>query len=488
MIGADFIHRRIAPLHNKGRPAWDFRNAADIMRLRPGLKHSFTVPKHAHFCQRLFQLKVDEAGGVERTGKAGKAGKSLFGLPTGVVPLSNNSCQTAIIAMMPVFNAHGLDPTWAEPQAELVQAFFDNLSERYVRDKPRLIHPTTEAELAYIAATAEEAGLAEEAGSFGIVEDEADAAAEEEFAEWTGSTREPSGGGAGAPLVEEVVEESAGEETEADDSSAPGRKRVLRQASSGEPVRPGGTTQPQQAQAQPMRQTRAAVAKKVAVAASSSSKRRRTPSPSPPLVDAAPVADFDLGSFNPKKKRRPAEEDDDMETLAQRAAKRAKASTGDKPPASTARTPVLVEISPDNSPRRSPRFSPQHEFIIHSSSAGVGARVLGANLAGFAGGERQQEEPLRAALGMPPPSTTPPRGASPARAPTAEPTRMEEEGADMGTDPPSTDQEDIDTVIEEVAKDAEAEAMKIAAVEAAKKPAGVTDEAVAGEAGKGPTE
>ena len=113
MIGADFIRRRIAPLHNKGRPAWDFRNVADIMRPRPGLNHNFTVVYHAHLCQRLFQLKVDEVGRVERTGKAEKTGKSdsLFGLPAGVVPLSNNSCLTAIIAMMTVFNAHGLDST-----------------------------------------------------------------------------------------------------------------------------------------------------------------------------------------------------------------------------------------------------------------------------------------------------------------------------------------------------------------------------------------
>ena len=113
------------------------------------------------------------------------------------------------------------------------------------------------------------------------------------------------------PLVEEAVKESAEEKTEADDSSAPGRKRVLRWASFGKPVRPGRTTQRQQAQAQPERQTRAAVAKKKAAsAASSSSKRRRTPSPSPPLADAAPEAVFDLGSFSPKRKRRPAEEDE----------------------------------------------------------------------------------------------------------------------------------------------------------------------------------
>ena len=79
MIGADFLRRRIAPLHNKGRPAWLFRNAADIMRLRTGLKHNFTVMGHAHFCQRIFQLDVFSDGRAERTGKAAKAGKVVKG-------------------------------------------------------------------------------------------------------------------------------------------------------------------------------------------------------------------------------------------------------------------------------------------------------------------------------------------------------------------------------------------------------------------------
>ena len=94
------------------------------MRLRPGLKHNFTVMGHTHFCQRLFQLDVFSDGRVERTGKAAKAGKvikgDLFGLPPGVFPLSNNSCQSAILDMMPVFNAHGLNPSSAEPPAHEV--------------------------------------------------------------------------------------------------------------------------------------------------------------------------------------------------------------------------------------------------------------------------------------------------------------------------------------------------------------------------------
>ena len=103
MIGADFIRHRITPLHNKGRPTWLFRNAADFM-----------VMGHAHFCQRLFHLDVNHDGRAARTCKAAKAGKvakgPFFGLLAGVVPLSNNSRQSDIIAMMPEFNAHGLVP------------------------------------------------------------------------------------------------------------------------------------------------------------------------------------------------------------------------------------------------------------------------------------------------------------------------------------------------------------------------------------------
>ena len=98
------------------------------MRLRPGLNYNFTVMQHASLCQKLFQLKVDKASKAEKTDKA----DNPFRLPVGVVPLSNNSCLTSIIAMMPVFNTHILDPTWDEPEAVLVEGFFDNLSEKYV--------------------------------------------------------------------------------------------------------------------------------------------------------------------------------------------------------------------------------------------------------------------------------------------------------------------------------------------------------------------
>ena len=200
MIGADFIRRHIAPLHNKGKPAWLFTNAADIMRLCPGLDHNFTVMGHAHFCQRFFHLDVNRDGEVERSGKAAraaaKAGKvakgPLFKLPARVVPLSNSSRRTDIIAMMPDFNAHGLDPSWVEPEEIQVQESFSTLHEGYVTDEPRLVQDTTQAELDYIAARAVEAELAKEAGSAGGVEDKAAMEAEEkELAQWA----ESAGGG-----------------------------------------------------------------------------------------------------------------------------------------------------------------------------------------------------------------------------------------------------------------------------------------------------
>ena len=102
--------------------------------------------------------------------------------------------------MMPGFNVHGLDPSWAEPPAEKVQEFFDTLSEGYVRDEPLLIQDTTKAELDYIAARAAEADLAKEDGSAGHVEDKAEAAAEEkELAGWAESAGDASSADIGGP-------------------------------------------------------------------------------------------------------------------------------------------------------------------------------------------------------------------------------------------------------------------------------------------------
>ena len=147
MIWADFLRRRIAPLHNKGRPAWLSMNAADIMRLRPGLDHNLTVLRHAYLCQWIFQLEVNDEGEVEQSGKAARAAvkackvakEPVFKLPAGVVLRYNNSCRSEIIAMIPFFNTHGLDLSWVELDELQVQEFFDTLHEGYITTEPWLI-------------------------------------------------------------------------------------------------------------------------------------------------------------------------------------------------------------------------------------------------------------------------------------------------------------------------------------------------------------
>ena len=53
----------------------------------------------------------------------------------------------------------------------------------------------------------------------------------------------------------------------------------------------------------------AAAVKKAAAAGSSLAKRTRTPSPPPPFADTVPAVDFYVGSFSPKRKRKPVEEE-----------------------------------------------------------------------------------------------------------------------------------------------------------------------------------
>lgn len=117
MVGADFLRRRIAPLQNKGRPAWDFKNAIDIMRLHPGLNNNLTVLQHTTLCHALFRPD----------------GKTT--LPARIIPLCNNSALSSIIAMMPECNTHGFVGDWVAPSEERVQKFFDNLTEKAIREE-----------------------------------------------------------------------------------------------------------------------------------------------------------------------------------------------------------------------------------------------------------------------------------------------------------------------------------------------------------------
>ena len=125
--------------------------------------------------------EVEQSGKVARaSAKAGKVDKEpVFKLPAGVVLLSNNSLRSEIIAMMPLFNMHGLDPSWVAPDELKVQEFFDTLHEGYVTAEPRLIQDTSQAELDYIAARVAEGKLPEHAGSACGIEDKAEAEAEE---------------------------------------------------------------------------------------------------------------------------------------------------------------------------------------------------------------------------------------------------------------------------------------------------------------------
>nr|XP_020184739.1 translation initiation factor IF-2-like [Aegilops tauschii subsp. strangulata] len=288
----------------------------------------------AHLCENFAGLKIDKPGkaskkkaGKKKADKAEEVDKP-FKLPAAVVPMCNNSAQTSIIAMMPVFDAHGLDQTWAEPDAARVQEFFNSLSERPICEEKQLVHDTTDEEVAYIANMAEEAALAEAASSAGFQESEA--GAEEDFAEQVESTGERSGTATGGPSAEEADKEAADDTDEEESPEEPPvqgrRKRVLRQSGSSEPVRRAsspkevpvkkatGKAAPRQGgQTQPVRHTRrtTAAAEGAAAAASAAAKRRRSPSP-PLRTDTIPEADYDLSGMSPNR-RGPEEEDEERD-------------------------------------------------------------------------------------------------------------------------------------------------------------------------------
>lgn len=227
--------------------------------------------------------------------------------------------------MMPVFNAHGLDPAWVEPLACEVEEFFTNLVEELDHDEPRLIQDTTQEELDYIATRAVEAELAKLAGDIGGMENEVTVAAEEEeLAEWVKSAKE-AGGASTNPATGGVGEESYNEEVEAGDPSATKKRRVPRRASSSEPVQTGRAEARQGAPGEITRVTRAAAAKNEAamakkkttvakkkMTASSSSKCYRTPSPPPPAGAGTEIS-FDFSSLSLRGKREAVEEKEEDE-------------------------------------------------------------------------------------------------------------------------------------------------------------------------------
>jgi hypothetical protein len=188
-----------------------------VMRLRPGLNNNLTIMQLGALRHRLFQRKDKHK------------------LPAGIIPLCNNSALGSIIATMPMFNAHGLDPTWVEPSAEQAQKFFDNLSERAIREETNLVRATTDEEVAYIATRVEEANLAAEASSVGFTEwetSDAEVILEEDPAGEDKAAGEQSGAAAESSSDEDAAEEQPQEEPPAPKKA----KRVLRKAASGVPA------------------------------------------------------------------------------------------------------------------------------------------------------------------------------------------------------------------------------------------------------------
>nr|XP_040258802.1 tol-Pal system protein TolA-like [Aegilops tauschii subsp. strangulata] len=149
------------------------------MRLRPGLDHNLMVMRHAHLCQRHFQLDMNRDGEVEQSGKA---------------------VRTAVKAGKVAKGAH-----------VQVQEFFDTLHEGCVTAKLGLVQDTSQVELDYIAARAAEAKLTEEASSAGGVEDRAAAEAEEKELAAEAEAKEIATKEAAKGAADDTAKDSAGE-------------------------------------------------------------------------------------------------------------------------------------------------------------------------------------------------------------------------------------------------------------------------------------
>jgi hypothetical protein len=125
-------------------------------------------------------------------------------------------------------------------------------------------------------------------------------------------------------------------------------------------------------------------------------------------------------------------------------AKRAKVSTSepavaieDEPAATTGGTSGTTLPSSESSPR----CSPQRKYSNYFPLAGAGVNIFVADIVGCAGEEQQYEESLGATPDLPPPSVTPPRRSSPARAcsdaPIIEEVPASVETANTGTSGPT---------------------------------------------------
>ena len=280
-VGADFLRRRIAPLQERGRPAWEFKNSADIMRLRPGLNYNFTILELDAMLLELFKRDPQHP----------------FTLARGVVPLCNNSSLDRIRAMMPLCDSHGIVPTWQEPADDIVQAFLDNLEEVSVRanEQKSLTRDTTDEELQRIATRAEEVAAVAAAGVFGFTVEEAEAAEAANLAERAEFIGEEEPAGEEEPEPSESLPQA--------EPPAPPRRRLRRG---------GDAAGRQPGQQPPSRATRSTAASHVAagaphaaaatgagsfrVTATTPAKRARDPTPPPRRTRGEP--DFDLSTLS----------------------------------------------------------------------------------------------------------------------------------------------------------------------------------------------
>src|SRR4051812_18477965 len=268
------------------------------MRLRPGLNFNFTVLELNAMLQELFKYDPQHP--------------EVFRLPRGVVPLCNNSALDRIRAMMPLYDSHGIDPSWLEPTDDVVQAFFDGLVEVPIRsdEQKGLTRDTTDEEIKRIATRLEEAAAAAAAGEFGFTVQEAEAAKAASLAEREdlAGEEEPAGHDAGPSGPAEDTSDSleigssssssSGSLPQAEPPSPPSRR--LRKA--------GDVAERRTSQPPPRRTTRSTAASSVAAeaphaaaatgggasrsTAPAPSKRPRGPTPQPPRAGGGPGFDF----------------------------------------------------------------------------------------------------------------------------------------------------------------------------------------------------
>ena len=270
------------------------------MRLRPGLNFNFTVLELDAMLRELFTYDPDHP--------------EWFRLPQGIVPLCNNSSLNRIIAMMPLFDSHGLNPTWEVPEEIRVREFFDSLEERPVdkEEQKGLTRATTDAEMARIATRLEEAKAAAEAGEFGFTVEEADtaqaasSAGENEPAE-EGELAGQEDAGPSEPVEETGTSSSSSSSSEEDppraESPAPPRRRLRKLGDVAE--RQGDQQSPRRATRSTTARTGAAGASHTAAAtgagssqttAAAPAKRQRDPTPPPPRTRKQ--ADFDFSALS----------------------------------------------------------------------------------------------------------------------------------------------------------------------------------------------